>query len=206
MRLLLIHTNSVLQGTYRQLTCFFFRGAGKKASTYQKKKIKEEGGSGGGGGGEKKIGAEIGPARACYEQQECQIWRWRSKRSTKRRQLVHNRRCCWCCVVFPQVQKHLPTYTLVSVPLKYSHVHINMRASAHTHTHRVCKKKGQEGLLFSPPLRSTSEYSVTNTEGTKGDGVTAQMKNKFLLSPSVSSPRYYHTDRSLTFLPCHSGS
>ena len=33
------------------------------------------------------------------------------------------------------------------------------------------------------------------------DGVTAQMKNKFLLFPTVSSACYYHTDRSVTFLP-----
>ena len=33
------------------------------------------------------------------------------------------------------------------------------------------------------------------------DGVTAQMKNKFLLFPTISSARYYHTDRSVTFLP-----
>lgn len=33
------------------------------------------------------------------------------------------------------------------------------------------------------------------------DGVTAQMKNKFLLFPTISCARYYHTDRSVTFLP-----
>ena len=31
--------------------------------------------------------------------------------------------------------------------------------------------------------------------------VTAQMKNKFLLFSTISSAFYYHTDRSVTFLP-----
>lgn len=31
--------------------------------------------------------------------------------------------------------------------------------------------------------------------------MTAHMKNKFLLFPTISSACHYHTDRSLTFLP-----
>lgn len=104
--------------------------------------------------------------------------------------------CCPRAASFIYKYRNL-CHTFVSGLLKCS------PTSTHTHTEAERLKKTHEGLLFSLPLRSTSEYSVTNTEG---DRVTAQMKNKFLLSPCVSCARYYHTDRSLTFLPCHSGS
>lgn len=41
----------------------------------------------------------------------------------------------------------------------------------------------------------------SQTRRIQRDGVTAQMKNKFLLFPTISSACYYHTDRSVTFLP-----
>lgn len=41
----------------------------------------------------------------------------------------------------------------------------------------------------------------SQTRRIQRDGVTAQMKNKFLLFPTISCARHYHTDRSVTLLP-----
>ena len=82
----------------------------------------------------------------------------------------------------------------------YTHTHTH----THTRKHVVCT--GQEALFalnIHPSCLWGGSYMniQSQTRRIQRDGVTAQMKNKFPLFPTVSSARHYHTDRSVTFLP-----
>lgn len=72
----------------------------------------------------------------------------------------------------------------------------------HTQARRAQRTRGSLFLAFNLCLWGSCYMNIqSQTRRIQRDGVTAQMKNKFLLFPTISSARYYHTDRSVTFLP-----
>lgn len=77
-----------------------------------------------------------------------------------------------------------------------------MNVPAHTPTRGARRTTGSIFSTFRLALWGSSYMNIqSQTRRIQRDGVTALMKNKIPLFPSISSPCYYHTDRSLTFLP-----
>lgn len=99
---------------------------------------------------------------------------------------------------------HLQTRTTHPFPPTKKYQCMHTYARAHTQTRQHVCAEGQKDSLFSTfnlSLWGTSYMNIqSQTRRIQRDGVTAQMKNKFLLFPTISSACYYHTDRSVTFL------
>lgn len=153
LRLFPIHTNSVLQGTYRQLMCL----KAERAISQRASSLKAD--------WHAFVSGAITNIRAAVEEIYC----------SKRRLFV-----CFTgtqtTFVLLLINVQLPeNFQMVSPspPPPFQNTH------AHTHTHVLCR--GQGGLFFfsiqPPPLRCLLyEYSVTNTEDTKGRRDSADEK------------------------------